>query len=129
MEVILSDLKIDDERIAVILPRSVDRKNYLNPDALSHDAAAVIGQEIGVGKIALVYVDEIKGVEFDRVFVIPNSMSPNERYIAFTRALSNLTLVFDDAIDSQEAIDLDDKKRRSETRKNTRRKENRKENK
>ena len=39
------------------------------------------------------YVDEIKGIEFDRVYVIDQDMERNERYIAFTRALDNLTIV------------------------------------
>ena len=37
--------------------------------------------------------DEIKGIEFDRVFVVDEDMERNERYIAFTRALDKLTIV------------------------------------
>ena len=99
LETALSNLNADGERVAVILPRAVTKETYLNRDALPDGISAEPKSE--PGKIALAYADEVKGVEFDRVFVIPNSMSDNERYIAFTRALSHLTLVFDSALDSQ----------------------------
>ena len=99
LEAALSNLNADGERVAVILPRAVTKETYLNRDALPDGISAEPKSE--PGKIALAYADEVKGVEFDRVFVIPNSMSDNERYIAFTRALSHLTLVFDSALDSQ----------------------------
>ena len=57
-----------------------------------------MANSIGRGVIAVVYVDEIKGVEFDTVFVVPNGMTKNEKYIAFTRALSELTVVVDNDI-------------------------------
>ena len=106
LEDTLSRLRVGEDRAAVIVPRSVNKESYLHLDALSPDVRGVIGEDTGPGKIALVYVDEVKGVEFDRVFVIPNSMSENERYIAFTRALSHLTLVDDYSLDTPEN-DLD----------------------
>ena len=106
LEDTLSRLRVGEDRVAVIVPRSVNKESYLHLDALSPDVRGVIGEDTGPGKIALVYVDEVKGVEFDRVFVIPNSMSENERYIAFTRALSHLTLVDDYSLDAPEN-DLD----------------------
>lgn len=47
------------------------------------------------------YVDEVKGIEFDKVFVIPNKMSKNEKYIAYTRALSELVIVVDENLVDQ----------------------------
>ena len=44
------------------------------------------------------YVDEVKGVEFDRVFVVPDGMNKNEQYIAYTRALTDLIIVKDDSL-------------------------------
>ena len=44
------------------------------------------------------YVDEVKGIEFDKVYVIPNNMSRNEKYIAYTRALSELIVVIDESV-------------------------------
>ena len=50
------------------------------------------------GFIALMYVDEVKGIEFDKAYVVGNKMSRNEKYIAYTRALSELILVVDDQV-------------------------------
>ena len=38
-------------------------------------------------------VSEIKGMEFDTVFVFPESMSDNELYIAYSRAIDHLYVV------------------------------------
>lgn len=75
-----------DERTAVILPRTMAKtrvtkgKNYFST-------------KFDVSKISVMYVDEIKGIEFDRVYVVDEDMERNERYIAFTRALDKLTIV------------------------------------
>ena len=65
----------------------------------------MIGGEIENGRIALMYVDEVKGIEFDKVFVVGNKMSRNEKYIAYTRALSELILVVDEKIEDFHAGD------------------------
>ena len=54
------------------------------------------GDTMDNGNIAVMYVDEVKGIEFDKVFVVGNKMTQNEKYIAYTRALSELILVIDD---------------------------------
>lgn len=38
-------------------------------------------------------VYESKGLEFTSVAVIPDNMTPNEKYIAYTRALKELAIV------------------------------------
>ena len=38
-------------------------------------------------------VSEVKGMEFETVFVVPNGMSDNEQYVAYTRALNRLFLL------------------------------------
>ncbi len=43
----------------------------------------------------------MKGIEFDKVFVIPNGMSRNEKYIAYTRALTELTIVIDEELEKR----------------------------
>ena len=45
------------------------------------------------GVISLLTVEQCKGLEFDDVYVIPEGMTKNERYIAYTRALNHLTIV------------------------------------
>ena len=61
-----------------------------------------IKSEIGNGIISYMYVDEVRGIEFDMVYVITNKMSRNEKYIAYTRALSELIIVVDEQV--QDAV-------------------------
>lgn len=94
----LSDLNPTTERIAILVPRKVIKKNYLDMEILPETIKNAIGNKIDNGIISLMYVDEVKGIEFDKVFVIPNRMSTNEKYIAYTRALSELIIVVDETI-------------------------------
>lgn len=94
----LGKLTLRDDRVAIILPRAVEKQKYLDGEKLPKKISNALGNEIGNGRITLAYVDEVKGVEFDNVFVVPNGMNKNEKYIAFTRALSSLTLVVDRTI-------------------------------
>ncbi len=96
----LSTLKLGDERVAILVPRRIRKRQYLNMDILPGDIRSAIGERIENGAISLMYVDEVKGIEFDRVYVVPNKMTKNEKYIAYTRALSNLVLVVDENIDN-----------------------------
>lgn len=94
----LSELQITTERVAVLLPRGVQKRKYFSPELLSSNTQRIMGEEIASGKIAVMYVDEVKGIEFDKVYVIPNKMGRNEKYIAYTRALSELIVVNDEAV-------------------------------
>lgn len=98
LEQSIAELKNCEERVAVILPRIVKKKEYIDQEQLPLSIREIMGDEIGNGKIAVVYVDEVKGVEFDRVFVVSDGMDKNEKYIAYTRALSDLTIVKDEAL-------------------------------
>ncbi|MBQ7879836.1 MAG: AAA family ATPase, partial [Clostridia bacterium] len=49
--------------------------------------------KISQNKINLMTVYESKGLEFTAVVVIPDGMTPNERYIAYTRALKDLAVL------------------------------------
>lgn len=46
-------------------------------------------------KISIITVEQAKGIEFDNVVVIADQMTPNEKYISFTRAMDELTVVND----------------------------------
>jgi len=94
----LSNLNITTERIAILVPRKVIKKNYIEMEILPEKIRAVIGDKVDNGYISFMYVDEVKGIEFDKVFVIPNRMSKNEKYIAYTRALVELIIVVDENI-------------------------------
>ncbi|WP_024865653.1 hypothetical protein [Butyrivibrio sp. FCS014] len=82
--------------MAILVPRKIRKRNFLNMEAIPSHVQKVIGDKIEGGNISLMYVDEVKGIEFDRVFVVPRKMSKNEKYIAYTRALSNLIIVVDE---------------------------------
>ncbi|WP_289764291.1 ATP-binding domain-containing protein, partial [Faecalibaculum rodentium] len=44
-------------------------------------------------KVSVLTVEEAKGLEFYSVLVFPEGMSNNELYVAFTRALHELTVI------------------------------------
>lgn len=94
----LAELNIGNERLAILVPRSVQKKQYLQQELLPPSIANAIGNKMDNGCIALMYVDEVKGIEFDRAFVVCGAMSRSEKYIAYTRALSELVLVIDSEI-------------------------------
>ncbi len=98
----ISSMKLGTERVAILVPRSVQKKAYLQMDKISDEQKECIGDQMENGYISLMYVDEVKGIEFHRVFVVANGMSKNEKYIAYTRALSELILVIDDTIQAPE---------------------------
>lgn len=95
----LCSLNIGSKRVAILLPRRVQKKKYLDETLLNFSVMEIIGDTIDNGRIALMYVDEVKGIEFDKVYVVPNKMAENEKYIAYTRALTELTIVIDDALE------------------------------
>ena len=101
----LSELSIGNERVAILIPRSVHRSQYLVKEVIPENIRKLIGDKIGNGLIAIMYVDEVKGIEFDKVFVVVNKMTKNEKYIAYTRALSELIVVVDEEIVEQEPVD------------------------
>ena len=55
-------------------------------------------ESTGKGIISFMTVEQVKGIEFDKVFVLPNKMSKNEKYIAYTRAQSELVILVDDEV-------------------------------
>ena len=91
----LSTLNISNERIAILVPRSIQKSTWLDMTLLPRNISWIIGDKMDNGYISLMYVDEVKGIEFDKAYVVSNGMSRNEKYIAYTRALSELVLVMD----------------------------------
>ena len=94
----LAALNVGNERIAILVPRGVQKNKYIDTEILPETIVNIIGDKMENGHIALMYVDEVKGIEFDRAFVVGNKMSRNEKYIAYTRALSELIIVVDDKV-------------------------------
>lgn len=81
-----------DGRTAVIMPRTMS-KTRITRSKIVEAEKANFSTKFDTSKISIMYVDEIKGIEFDRVYVVDEDMGRNERYIAFTRALDKLTIV------------------------------------
>lgn len=91
----LDELSISDsseDRTAVILPRTMS-KARITRSPIVEGVKNNFSTKFDTSKVSVMYVDEIKGIEFDRVYVVDESMERNERYIAFTRALDKLTIV------------------------------------
>lgn len=81
-----------DERTVVILPREMSKVRVIKSTILDN-VKNNFSTKFDTSKVSVMYVDEIKGIEFDRVYVVDEDMERNERYIAFTRALNKLTIV------------------------------------
>lgn len=94
----LAGLMVTTERVAILLPRIVQKMKYLDMDILPENIRNMIGETMDNGFISVMYVDEVKGIEFDKVFVVSAKMRRNEKYIAYTRALSELIIVVDEGI-------------------------------
>ena len=50
-------------------------------------------ERIEKGKINILDVSEIKGLEFKKVYVISKNMTKNERYLSYSRALNHLVII------------------------------------
>lgn len=97
LEIDKEDL-LTTERIAILLQRTVQKMKYLDMDILPENIRNMIGETMDNGFISVMYVDEVKGIEFDKVFVVSAAMHRNEKYIAYTRALSELIVVVDEKL-------------------------------
>lgn len=64
-----------------------------NPDAMMRELGDMAVREYAQGKISVLTVLEAKGLEFDTVFVDDQISDLNEKYIAYTRGISNLVIV------------------------------------
>lgn len=96
----LAALMVTTERIAILVPRGVQKSRYIKTEELPSSISGIIGDRMENGFISLMYVDEVKGIEFDKAYVVGNRMSRNEKYIAYTRALSELILVVDEKVEA-----------------------------
>jgi DNA helicase IV len=84
----LSNYDIKTERIAVIT-----KATKITIDTICQAVNNIALNEIKRGYISVLDVEGAKGLEFDVVYVLPEDMNKNEKYIAFTRALSELIVV------------------------------------
>lgn len=111
LEGVLSELTITEESVAILLPRFVKKKDYIDLEQIPVAVRDIIGDQIGNGRICVAYVDEVKGIEFYKVFVVINGLTTNEKYIAYTRALAELTIVFDEELEERIRAKKEEKQR------------------
>lgn len=93
----IKTMSCDDFRIAIIVSRKLD-KNYVFSKKDLKELNRISEESTGKGIISFMIVEQVKGIEFDKVFVLPNKMSKNEKYIAYTRAQSELVILVDDEV-------------------------------
>ena len=82
-----------NKRVAIIIARNMKKEAFRNGYIITEDAAQNVLDGFQNEKINLLHVDEAKGVEYDRVYVILKGMMESEGYIACTRAMSHLIVV------------------------------------
>lgn len=80
--------KKSQKRIAVLIKDLSVSSNVLRIEGLGY-------QTIKPSTVSVLSVERAKGLEFDTVYVIPDGMSRNEKYIAFTRSLNDLFIISD----------------------------------
>ena len=80
---------LEGERWAILIPRTI-KKEKIKKIFVDNK---VTTDKLGKNKISLMYVDEVKGFEFERVYVLSEKMNENTRYVAYTRALNELIIV------------------------------------
>ena len=75
--------------------RAVRRKSSLTDRkaVIYSDEKAFLSVKDCLDGFDIFSVQEVKGLEFETVVVIPNGMSDNELYISYTRALNELYLL------------------------------------
>ena len=81
-----------EDRTVVILPRTMSKQRVTRAKKLEKSRDR-LSAKFDTTKVSIMYVDEVKGIEFDRVYVVDQDMERNERYIAYTRALDSLSIV------------------------------------
>ena len=90
----INKLHIGNDKVAVLIPRSYRKNIFIKNEYLQYPDIIKL-DKIDGGNVSVLYVDEAKGVEFKTVYVVGSKMNRNEKYIAYTRALSELVVVVD----------------------------------
>ena len=96
----VADINIEaDDRVVLICQQDdVEGVQKYITETLNKVCNTVVGQdnEIRRGIINVLPVSLTKGLEFEKVIVVPGGMSDSERYVSFTRALNELYVVTSD---------------------------------
>ncbi len=81
-----------DDRIACIIK---DGNSIIDKFKMDERFNMIVDSESEIlrGKINIFPVSFVKGLEFERVYVIAENMTQNEEYVAYTRALNELIII------------------------------------
>lgn len=82
-----------NKKTAIIISRGIRKKDFIDKYFTYEAINELIDYELSDNKITLMYIDETKGLEFEKVYVVATDMNENERYVAYTRATYELVLV------------------------------------
>ena len=96
LEDVLAKTPLSSDWTAILVSREFKKTKYLDKGKLPPKVQDAVSNVIGNGKISLLYLDEAKGIEFDNVYVDSTYLSKNEKYVAYTRAKTMLTIIVDD---------------------------------
>lgn len=90
--------------LAAIIVKNVFEADYIKDVFATFEAKIfdMTGDEFSAHRTRwnIITVDEAKGLEFSSVVALSGNMTPNEKYIAYTRALDEL-MVFDNLVDTR----------------------------
>lgn len=88
----IPDLEIaQDDRVAIIVSGA---PLILNDFLCDHDVVFFDEQrEIVRGAYNVISVANVKGLEFEKAIVVLSGMTPNEQYVACTRAIQELYVI------------------------------------
>jgi ribosomal protein S18 len=78
-------------RTAIIYKKGMEALAEQVQNRMSEDEYA--SDLVDSAKVSLITVEMAKGLEFEKVAVIPDGMSVNEKYISYTRALESLAVI------------------------------------
>lgn len=94
-----SELESGD-RIAVIYKERAALSRYgITEDQPMFSFLNMQESELTPQKVNILPIFQAKGMEFEKVFVVCDGMSENERYVAMTRALNNLVILEEESED------------------------------
>lgn len=86
------------DRVAIIYKEMDDLyREGVTPENAKFHFLNETNSEIATEQINVLPISLAKGLEFERVYVIMDGMSENEKYVAATRALNELVLISSDS--------------------------------
>jgi DNA helicase IV len=85
----------EDDRVVLISNNPLELFKVFDNEKIEYSKINNQSEKLIRGIINISTVKDIKGLEFDVVAVISDSMSDNEKYVSFTRAIKELYLIKD----------------------------------